>query len=246
MAAQYTEVTLEDMERFLKRGYRALRPQQAVQRSEYYYDLKLSPNVVIRVWTSVQRGSGSGAGVGEDAIRVQFYGLTLKRPLVPNKAPIVKRTQNWRNSLQNKIEDYIELYEEKAAYWEAQAGGGAGVVPKAPEAAPSSPPAAPTTPASPPAAPAARPQSGPPPSDKQINFVKFLMMRANVNDLEAEGFFSKYRDLAWPFNAANIRSMTMRRVSQLIDDLKAAVGYQSRYAAGDPAEYEEFDDSWKS
>lgn len=231
MAAQYTEVTLEDMERFLKRGYRALRPKQGVQKSEYYYDLMLSPNVVIRVWTSIQRGSASGAGVGEDAIRVQFYGLNVKRPLVPGKAPIVKRTQNWRNTLQNKIEDVMEMYEEKAAYWESRAGGT-----PAPEAPAVEAPAAPTPP--PAAAPPARPQSGPPPSDKQVNFVKLLMSRANADDLEAEGLFIKYRELAWPFSADNVRSMGMRRVSQLIDDLMSAVGYQRRYAAGDPAEYE--------
>jgi hypothetical protein len=232
MAAQYTEVTLEDMERFLKRGYRALRPQQGVQRNEYYYDLMLSPNVAIRVMTSVHRSSGMGAGVGEDAIRVLFYGTGVKRPLVPGKAPIVKRTQNWRNSLQNKIEDVIELYEEKAAYWESRAGNSAG--PEAPaEAAPSPAPPTPTPPPAPPRSP-----SGPPPSDKQVNFIKLLMSRANVDDLEAEGLFIKYRELAWPFNADNIRSMSMRRVSQLIDDLVHAVGYQRRYAAGDPAEYE--------
>ncbi len=228
MAAQFTEITLEDMERFLKRGYRALRPRQGVQGSEYYYDLMLSPNAAVRVMTSVKRGSGTGAGVGEDAIRVLFYGVNVKRPLVPGKAPIVKRTQNWRNSLQNKIEDVIELYEEKAAYWESRAGG-------EPEAV-TSPPPAPSAP--PPATPAARSPSGPPPSDKQVNFVKLLMSRASVDDLEAEGFFIKYRELAWPFNADNIRSMSMRRVSQMIDDLMSAVGYKKRFAAGDPAEYE--------
>lgn len=227
MAAQYTEVTLEDMERFLKRGYRALRPQQGVQGNEYYYDLLLSPNVVIRVWTSVKRSSGSGAGVGEDAIRVQFYGMKIKRPLLPGKMPIVKRTQNWRNSLQNKIEDVMELYEEKAAYWDSRAG-----------ASPEPEAALPAVPTGGPSAPTPRSPSGPPPTDKQVNFVKLLMSRANVDDLEGEGLFVKYRELAWPFDAANIRSMGIRRVSQLIDDLMRAVGYQRRFAAGDPAEYD--------
>jgi hypothetical protein len=231
MAAQFTEVTLEDMERFLKRGYRALRPQQGVQKGEYYYDLALSPSVVIRVWTSVQRGSGSGAGVGEDAIRVQFYGSTLKRPLVPGKAPIVKRTQNWRNTLQNKVEDYIELYEGKASYWDAQSGS----APRAEAPAPTSEPSATPAPVRPPSAP---PAGGPPPSDKQVNFVKVLMSRANADKLETAGIFSKYRELEWPFSADNIRKMTSRRVSQLIDELISTVGYQRRYAAGDPAEYD--------
>lgn len=122
MAATYTEVTLDDMERFLKRGWRALRPHKDVSRGETFFDLKLSPNVVIRVWTSIFHG-GSSAGVGQDAIRIQLLSSKLNRPLMKGKAPIVKRTQNWRNSLQDRIEDAIETYEEKEDYWEARATG---------------------------------------------------------------------------------------------------------------------------
>jgi hypothetical protein len=136
MAAQYTEVTLDDMEKFLKRGFRALRPKQAVQNGEYFYDLALSPNVAIRVWTSVRRGSSSGAGVGEDAIRVQLMGVPNKRPLMAGKAPIVKRTQGWRNTLQNKIEDLMESYDEREGYWEARAGGTPALQPVPPPAPP--------------------------------------------------------------------------------------------------------------
>jgi len=121
MAAQYTEITGQEMEVFLKRAFRALRPTQGMQNKEVYYDLKLSPQVAIRVWTSI-RPWGASAGVGEDAIRVQLLGIKVNRPLVSGKAPIVKRTQNWRNSLQDKIEDYLELYEEKSEYWDARGG----------------------------------------------------------------------------------------------------------------------------
>jgi len=117
----YVEVTGPEMEAFLKRGFRALRPTQGTQNRELYYDLTLSPTVFIRVWTSI-RPWGSSAGVGEDAIRVQFMGSKINRPLVSGKAPIVKRTNNWRNSLQDKIEDYLELYEEKAEYWDERGG----------------------------------------------------------------------------------------------------------------------------
>lgn len=123
MAATYTEVTLDDMDKFLKRGFRALRPKQGVQNGEYFYDLSLSDNVVARVWTSVRRGSGTGAGVGEDAIRVQLMGTVQKRPLMSGKAPIVKRTQGWKNTLQTKIEDLIETYEDRSGYWESRATG---------------------------------------------------------------------------------------------------------------------------
>jgi hypothetical protein len=43
--------------------------------------------------------------------------------LVKGKAPIVKRTQGWRNSLQKQIEQAIETYDEKESYWEERAGG---------------------------------------------------------------------------------------------------------------------------
>lgn len=121
MAAQYTEISGQEMEVFLKRAFRALRPTQGIQNKEIYYDLKLSPQVAIRVWTSI-RPWGASAGVGEDAIRVQFLGVKVNRPLVSGKAPIVKRTQNWRNSLQDKIEEYLELYEEKSEYWDERGG----------------------------------------------------------------------------------------------------------------------------
>lgn len=121
MAAQYTEVSLEDMDKFLRRAFRSLRPKQGQQYNEYYYDLRLGPFVGIRVWTSVQVHSGSGAGVGSDAIRVQLLSLKDGRPLEKGKAPIVKRTQGWRNSLQDRIEDDIEKYESNDEFWESWA-----------------------------------------------------------------------------------------------------------------------------
>jgi hypothetical protein len=125
MAAQYTEISGTEMEVFLKRAFRALRPEKGMQNKEIFYDLKFSPTVVIRVWTSI-RPWGASAGAGEDAIRVQFFGSRVNRPLVSGKAPIVKRTQNWRNSLQDKIEDYLELYEDKAEYWDERGGADPG------------------------------------------------------------------------------------------------------------------------
>ena len=165
MAAQYTEVTLQDMETFLKRAFHALRPRQSTHNREYYYDLELSDAVVIRVWSSVQQQSGSGAGVGEDAIRVQLMGSKTKRPLMKGKAPIVKRTQGWRTSLQNRIEEMIETYEEKHDYWD-----GRGEIP----AQPNAPAPAQQAPANPVNPPSSRPP-GPGtrcPLDAQVNFIR--------------------------------------------------------------------------
>lgn len=220
MAAQYTEVTLEDMDRFLKRAFHALHPKQGSQNREFYYDLLLSRSVVIRVWSSVQQYSGSGAGVGEDAIRVQLMGATTKRPLQKGKAPIVKRTQGWRNSLQNKIEELIETYEESADYWD-----GRGEIP-----ANSGSPSPVPTPGQP-TPPAARPTSpGPrPPSDAQVGFIQKMMGRGQQSTFERAGIFRNYPKLQWPFDADTIRSMSSLEVSRLIDDLKQALGW-NRYA----------------
>jgi len=118
MAAQFTEITLEEMEKFLKRGFRALHPERGNKLGEVYYDLKLGKFVGIRVWTSIRPHSGMGAEVGADAIRVQFVSLKDQGPLEKGKAPIVKRTQNWRDSLQDRIEELVEKYEDNDEFWE--------------------------------------------------------------------------------------------------------------------------------
>lgn len=114
--SRYTEITLDDMATFLKRAYRALKPKQGESRGEVYYDLNLSDHkVLIRVWTSIRPRSGTGAGLGEDAIRVTMV-TSGGKPLMP-KGKIVMRTKNWKNALQDRIEDLLEVYEAKADYW---------------------------------------------------------------------------------------------------------------------------------
>ena len=113
MAATYTPISLEEMETFLRRAFRALKPTKTAIRGEIVFDLRMSPKAGIRVWSSIAQHSTSGAGVGDDAIRVQLYSFAKNRPLMPGKAPIVKRTQNWRDNLQERIEDYIEKYDTK-------------------------------------------------------------------------------------------------------------------------------------
>jgi hypothetical protein len=112
----YVEVTLKEMETFLKRGFRALRPEQGLFRGQILYDLSLSPSVVIRIYTSIMK-SGYSAGAGGDSMRVVFLGVKVDKPLVGGSF-LVKRTNSWRNTLQDKIEEYLELYEEKAEYWD--------------------------------------------------------------------------------------------------------------------------------
>lgn len=113
MAAQYTPITIEEMEAFVRRGFRALKPRKAAERGETVFDLFITPEIGIRIWTSLSPHSGASAGVGDDAIRVQYYHFGRNHPLVRGKAPIVKRTQGWRDNLKDRIEDCIELYEQR-------------------------------------------------------------------------------------------------------------------------------------
>jgi hypothetical protein len=223
MAATYTEVTLEEMETFLKRAFRALRPKQGSQNNEIYYDLAMSPVVAIRVWTSIKR-SGSAAGVGEDAIRVQFLGTKVNRPLVSGKAPIVKRTQNWRNSLQDKIEEYLELYEEKAGYWDSRGGA---------EPSRDGPPPGPDVkePAEPESSRGS--PAGPLASDKQVNFI--MIMAARSNEEQWKLIVGPRFHIEWPPSREAIRELTMRTASLLIDTL-VRQGLNRRYASGGEVE----------
>jgi len=124
MAATYVEVSLDDVEKLIKRSFHATRPKRGDRGGIYYYDLKVGENVAIRVWTSVSVRSERGRDVGDSAIRVQLVSTKGKgRPLQTGKSPIVKRTQNWRTNLQDLIEETLELYEEKEQYWESLAGG---------------------------------------------------------------------------------------------------------------------------
>jgi hypothetical protein len=110
MAAQYTEVSLDEMRTFLKRAFHALEPQKETNEyGETTINLPLDNRVVIKVFTSVGAGREQSAGVGADAIRVGLY--RDGRPLKPGKWPIVKRTQGWKENLRERIEDMMEKYD---------------------------------------------------------------------------------------------------------------------------------------
>lgn len=120
MAAQYTAMTIEEWDTFLRRGFRALRPKQGFEYHEYIYDLHLSEKVSIRIWTSVSRDEVAKR-VGADIIKLLLYSPVLKRPLM-KKANVLKakRTQGWRDTVRDRIEDLIELYEKEESYWESR------------------------------------------------------------------------------------------------------------------------------
>jgi hypothetical protein len=116
--AEYTQVSLDEMDKFLRRTFRALRPKPGVEFRNVVYDLHLSPNVAIRVWTSIREGQEVVKDVGERPIKVQFVNLRTGRPLLEGKAAIVKRVKGWRDNLEDRVEELIEKYEENPSAWE--------------------------------------------------------------------------------------------------------------------------------
>lgn len=119
MAAQYTDISLDEMRTFLKRAFHALEPQREENvRGEVVINLPLSERVMIKVFTSISAGREQAAGVGADAIRVGLY--RDGRPLKSGKWPIVKRTQGWKDNLRERVEDMME----KADSDPAVEGGG--------------------------------------------------------------------------------------------------------------------------
>jgi hypothetical protein len=120
-AATYTEISLVEIEKYLKRAFHSLKPTADLSKGEVYYDLHISDKVAIRVWTSIAKGSETAAGVGADAIRVQLVTTSKNRPLKTGKAPIVKRTQGWRDNLRERVEDELSDYYSQEDYWEARA-----------------------------------------------------------------------------------------------------------------------------
>lgn len=235
MAAVYTKFSLEDIERFLKRGWRALRPRQGTQR-EIYYDLKLSSKAFIRVWSSIYPGQTEVRGKERRPMRVQLLSgavLSKGRPLTRGKAPIVKRTQNWRNSLQNRIEDYIELFENGYEKYHDEEEPASSRRPPTRAPAPPPEPEPEPTPEQEEPPKGDKPQrprySGPPPTDKQIRFLWVLKRNAGP----------EWPDFAEMFNLPNRPSddeiretLSRKQMSALIQKLIDA-GHSRRYASID-------------
>lgn len=122
--AHFAEITLNEMDTFLKRGWRALRPRQGKERGTHVYDLFVSPVVMIRVWTTIPVARETVRDVGETTIKIQLLAAKTGKPLTGRaKALIVKRVEGWRGNLQNRIEDLMEIYEEQDEYFDRLAGG---------------------------------------------------------------------------------------------------------------------------
>jgi len=114
MAAKFTSITIEEMDKFIKRAFHALHPKQGVFGGTYFYDLRLSKIVAVRITTSIKVHSNAARGVGESSIKVRLVSLKDNRGLDGKSESIVKRTQNWRDNLADRVESLVELYDNKA------------------------------------------------------------------------------------------------------------------------------------
>lgn len=121
MAKKYVKVTIEEMEGYLKRAFRVMRPKRGTFKGIIFYDLKLSENVGVRVFTSIPVRSGAAVRVGQSAFRVGLCKLG-DRYLKKGKQRIVARIDTWRTNLRKRIEDEIEDYDNDEDKWERLAG----------------------------------------------------------------------------------------------------------------------------
>ena len=114
-AATAVPVTLEEMDKLLRRGFRALKPRpEKTSWGEIVYLLTPDdedPDSVIRVQTSIFHGQEQARGEGEDSIRVTIINTKSNRPIA-GKQQRVHRTQNWKDNLRQRIEDAIETFED--------------------------------------------------------------------------------------------------------------------------------------
>lgn len=120
MPAIYTPITLQEMRATLTEANlwkeSTTRPGGA---GEYVYERELVtvPGVVIKVFSSISDAAGGSRDAGLDAIRIcaiQKMPNGGTRGLV--KSVSVKRTQNWRTTLLERIKEIYQTAKERASW----------------------------------------------------------------------------------------------------------------------------------
>jgi len=111
--AVYTEASLQEWDTFFKRAFHALHPRQGNSMGEVTYDLFLTPKIGIRVRTTVPTEGAQTRKSGADVIQMIMYDFGKNRPIMPRNMILkVKRTQNWRDGVRDRIEKYMEMFDE--------------------------------------------------------------------------------------------------------------------------------------
>ncbi len=117
--ATFVGFTYEEFNKYMGRAFRALRPKPVDRGGEISYVLTITDRFVVIVQSSIHKGYDTAAQSGTDPIRVGWGYLDQGgkfRPLVA-KFEIVKRTENWRDNLEDRVNDFVsEYYAHKIQY----------------------------------------------------------------------------------------------------------------------------------
>jgi hypothetical protein len=118
MVATYTLINKKEFHDFIKKIYRGYKIKEIHIYGEYVYDIFLDDNVAVRVYSSIQ-GHDVSARVGDDAIRCVLFGTKINKPINKKSAgTIVKRTQNWKHALLDRIYAFIEEYHDHKDFYD--------------------------------------------------------------------------------------------------------------------------------
>lgn len=108
---KYVKISKQEFEEFLDTLPVAFEPVTRDPSGEYVYQTTGAPlevdNVRIRVYSTIQKGSDTGRGKGDDAIRTVLYDIENREIVGGRKKTL--RIESWRSNLEPKI---MELADE--------------------------------------------------------------------------------------------------------------------------------------
>lgn len=107
---QYVRITEDEMDAFLD-DFAVYEKHVPADANEIAYDLPLPKDeLVLRVWSSIESGSGDGRGCGDDAIRAVIWDVDEGVPIGGREKTL--RIETWRKNLLDKIEDLMRRWRE--------------------------------------------------------------------------------------------------------------------------------------
>jgi hypothetical protein len=118
MAAEYTLITLDQMNSFMNSNFHSLNPVQNTKNGEVVFTLNLDKDVVVNVWSSIHRDKSAKSG--SDSIKLTMNSKINDRPLL-EKQTSVKRTQGWKKSIMSRVQDITLAYFENPEYFQQRA-----------------------------------------------------------------------------------------------------------------------------
>jgi len=117
--ATYTKFTLDELDQFLRRSFRALKPVRKEGTTDYFYDLYLSQGIKIQVWTSIYKGDTEVKGTRRPPMKIVFVGRRGRIGPPKSDEIVVLRVRGWKDNLRERIEELVELYHVDPDGWDA-------------------------------------------------------------------------------------------------------------------------------